>query len=155
MYFFKGLFKTCTDTNTQTGILGSLNTLFQRGIITHNANANTTISADAIVDGLVNRTGTAGGGFTDTTDTAANILGYLPTGTVSGWAGTMRYMNNGTGQTATLAPGTGVTIVVAGANSNATIANNNWRDFQILVTASPAEGQTAAVTLTNLGGGAL
>lgn len=155
MNFFQGQFGSATDNWSLTGILGHLNALFQRVFTNAPGNANVTIAAATIVGGLIDRSGTAGGGFTDTTDTAANIIAALPPNTPSGWAGTVRYMNRGTGQTATLAPGSGVTIVVAGSNQNASIANNNWRDFQLLVTGSPAQGQTAAVTLTNLGQGVM
>ena len=94
-----------------------------------------TILAAMIASGFLNRTGVAGAGFNDTTDTAANILAALVNqnnnGVQPGTSFLFRYKNNGTTQTATLVGGTGVTLV-----GTMTIANNAWRDFLVTVQSS-------------------
>lgn len=83
--------------------------------------AGTTLSASAMVGNIVNsafgrswppfgvivRTGPAAG-FSDTTDTAANIIAAIPRAVV-GTAFRLRYVNN-SGQTATILAGAGVTV---------------------------------------------
>lgn len=86
--------------------------------------------------------------FTDTTDTAANIIAALPQNVQSGGAlgttWTMRIVNN-SGFTETVQGGTGVTVT-----GTATLATNTFRDFVVKVTSI---GASAAVSLTSVGSG--
>lgn len=94
---------------------------------TVNNNAGTTLSA-AVLTGsgttraVVLRTGAPGGGFSDTTDTAANIVAAIP------GCGVNTYFNireiNSTGQTQTLLGGVGVTI--AGLATTATATTHDF-----------------------------
>ena len=86
-------------------------------------------------------TGTAGAGFTLTTDSAANIVAAVPNAK-AGQTYTLRVINEGSGQTATLTAGGSVTVT-----GTATIANNTWRDFVVTLTS------LTAVTMQNVGVG--
>jgi len=106
-----------------------------------------TVPAAAIAAGIVNRTGSAGSAITDTTDTLANILsamGNPPTIPLAGqFTKIVRWLNT-TGQTITVAGGTGVTT-----SGTMTVATSAWRDFALNITSA------AAATLTNVGGGTM
>lgn len=116
-----------------------------------------TLSAASLVAGILNRTGSVGA-FSDTTDTASNIITALigqgiynttpTTGISSGAAvqpGTtvrLRYLNQ-VAFAGTLLAGTGVTLV-----GNAVVAASSWKDFLITVlNGTPA--QVFAATQTN------
>jgi hypothetical protein len=80
---------------------------------------NGTLPAAALVGHLITRSGPAGA-FTDTTDTAANIIAALTglSNVPGGISWTCEYINT-TGFVATLAGGTGVTV---SANTGASLA---------------------------------
>lgn len=86
-----------------------------------------TLTAAMIVSGLIRRAGAPGAGFTDTTDTATNILTALGAN-VSNYNGFsngesfMLYYSNRSGQTATIAGGTGVTV--SGSTASTPTATN-------------------------------
>lgn len=105
-----------------------------------------TAAAAAVAAGILNRTGSPGGGVTETTPTALQIIAALPnTIQLDGtFQYVFRYINNGLGQTTTWTAGSGVTVT-----GTATIATNAWRDFMVTVDSA------SAVTFTNLGGGTL
>lgn len=98
---------------------------------------NGTITAALLQGLIVSRGGSQTGAFTDTTDTAANIISAFGgnTGTVR-----VRIINN-TADTQTIAGGSGVTI-----SGTATLATNTFRDFLLTMTST-------TVTLTNIGSG--
>lgn len=92
----------------------------------------------AIATGIINRTGPSGG-YTDTTDTSANILAALqgnapaPDG-MNGTTFRLRFINT-VAQAHTLAAGTGV---VLGTGSTLNAAASTWRDYLFtIVNASP------------------
>lgn len=106
------------------------------------------LPANAFRNEVIRRTGSPASGVTDTTDTATNIvadigLPYSILNNSIGSAIRFRYINQ-TGQTITIAGGTGVTM-----SGTATVANNTWRDFVLNINSG------TAVTITNLGSGAL
>jgi hypothetical protein len=114
-----------------------------------------TVLAAPIVQGLVTRGGAqSGSAFTDTTDTAANIIaGMTPAvagvNTVVGNAVTFTYLNN-TNAIATLTGGTGVTV-----SGQTTINPNSWVEYLVTYTAAAtvtmvaiASGPNAAVPAT-------
>lgn len=117
-------------------------------VATGTTTANT-ITGAQIVAGILNRTGSAGSGVTDTTDTALNILAALPNTIPQD--GSFQFpirILNGTGQTITWTAGTGVTV-----NGTATIANGSWRDFLITCKPNQATPASGTVEFTNMGGG--
>lgn len=80
-----------------------------RSIVALNTVGAGTITAAMFIAGIVARGGAqSGAAFTDTTDTAANIIGAI-TRPIVGQSFTVTYDNN-TNATATIASGTGVTI---------------------------------------------
>jgi hypothetical protein len=85
--------------------------------------------------------------FTDTTDTAANIVAAVPSpaagDAIAGLTWTVRYINN-TAYTATWAAGTGVTM-----DPNNTMSPGTFRDFMVQITAT----SPAAVSVVSVGGG--
>lgn len=86
--------------------------------------------------------------FTDTTDTAANMVLAIPAPaalSLNGLTWTFRYINT-TGFLATLAGGTGVTMDAANQ-----IAPYGWRDFMYTITNDVAGSQ--AITVTSVGSG--
>ena len=106
-----------------------------------------TVPGAAIASGIVQRSGAPGGAVTDTTDTAANIiaaLGNPPTVPQAGQFTKVVRWTNATGQTITVAGGTGVTT-----SGTMTVATGAWRDFALQVTA------VGAILLTNVGGGTM
>lgn len=97
-----------------------------------------TITAAGIYGKITARGGTqSGAAFTDTTDTAANIIAALPTGAVVGTAFKYTYENT-TNAAATLTGGTGVTV-----SGVTVVPAGQWAEF--LVTYS------AANTITMVG----
>jgi hypothetical protein len=108
---------------------------YQQGVAaTVNSSTAVTLTAAALTGngtgvGIVLRTGSASGGVSDVTDTAANILAALPGAVVSSTFRT-RFINT-TGQTVTLTAGSGVTV---NATANTT-ANNASHEFLGVVTA--------------------
>lgn len=105
-----------------------------------------TITAAGIVGGVTARGGAqAGAAFTDTTDTAANLVIASPTMTI-GQSWEWLYQNN-TNATATITGGTGVTV-----SGITQVPENSWARFLVTYTAastftvaSIAEGQISAV----------
>jgi len=92
-----------------------------------------TISAAGIVGGLTLRGGTQTAVFTDTTDTAANIVAALaPVKPALGYSWVYRYVNNGV-FAATLAAGTGVTVTGA-----TVVPANSWIEYLVTVTGASA-----------------
>lgn len=98
-----------------------------------------TISAALFGGQVISRGGAQTAAFTDTTDTAANIISQFGdnTGTLK-----IRILNT-TADVETIAGGAGVTI-----SGNDTIAAGAYRDFLVSMNAG-----TTTVTLTNLGTG--
>lgn len=90
-----------------------------------NTNLNTvgagTLLAALLLGGFVARGGSQSGGFTDTTDTATAIAAAMGTGANTPSNFTLDYVNT-TGQTATLAGGTGVTPTAGTEYSTFTVA---------------------------------
>jgi len=128
-------------------------------VITNNATVgSTTLPASQLISGILNRTGSTGV-FTDTTDTAANIIAALvaqysyqqsPTNGLAGGNAVqpglsvrLRYIN-AVAFAATIAAGTGVTL---GANS-ATVNASSVKDYLLQVTNGTPQ-QTFAVNQTN------
>lgn len=139
------------DTSGMWGLFGAcanLNQAMGNAFTTVNSSATAlTATAAAVVGGILNRTGAPGGGVTETTPSAAQIVAALQESTPED--GTFqyrfRYINNALGQTTTWTAGSGVTVT-----GTATIATNAWRDFLVTV-----ENGGTAVTFTNIGGGTL
>jgi hypothetical protein len=100
---------------------------------TVNVNAGTTISAAALTgsgttQAVILRTGAPGGGFSDTTATATQIVGAIPGCGINTY---FRFREiNSTGQTQTLLAGAGVTV-----SGTATTATATTHDFVGVVTA--------------------
>lgn len=130
------------------GLWGAVQNLEQVDAIGFNSVASSatsvTATAAAVTGGILNRTGSPGGGVTETTPTAAQIIAALPnTIPLDGtYQFKFRYINNNLGQTVTWTGGSGVTVT-----GTATIGTNAWREF-LLTVDSPT-----AVTFTNLGAG--
>lgn len=90
-----------------------------------------TITAAGIVGKATNRGGAqVGAAFTDTTDTAANIIALLPASDGVGTAFQYTYVNN-TNAVATLTGGTGVTV-----SGVTTVQANSWARFIVTYTAA-------------------
>lgn len=96
-----------------------------------------TILAASFEAGIIARSGTQTAVFSDTTDTAANIIAAVPALAAIGASVKVRYVNN-TVFPVTVGGGTGVTV-----SGVTVIQANSWADF--LVT------YTAAATLTMVG----
>ena len=132
------------STNGFIGTVASTNASSYVAVSTAPATNNVNITAAQMAGAAtvyLNYTGTAGAAFTLTTDTAANIIAAIPNAQV-GQQYDLRVINTGSGYTATLTAGTGVTI-----NGTATIANNTWRDFYVVIATS------STVTLQSVGVG--
>lgn len=119
-------------TSSSTNVITTINTV-----------GNGTIPAAAMLGRIVSRTGTQSGAFTDTTDTAANIISLLSASAAIGTSFQFRYINN-TSQQATLQGGAGVTL--SGLNI---VTGGAWID--LLVTYSAAN----AVTIVGIDGSQL
>lgn len=100
---------------------------------------NGTITAALFGGQIISRGGAQTAAFTDTTDTAANIIAQFGSNT-----GTLKIrILNTTADVETIAGGAGVTI-----DGNDTIAAGAYRDFLVSMNAT-----NSTVTLTNLGTG--
>lgn len=101
-----------------------------------------TLTAAQFINSIIDYSGAPGSGVTVTTPTAAQIIAALPS-TIpgSGFNFLLYFMNDGAGQTITLAGGAGVTIA-----GNLTIATNTMRQF--LVNVNPNAG---TVNMVNMG----
>jgi hypothetical protein len=99
---------------------------------------NGTLSAEFCKQGVITRSGPVGS-FTDTTDTAANL--WSNTGGVVGTSWLCQYLNV-SGQTATLAGGTGVT---ASANTSSSLTVTTGKMAMILFTLTGGYLVTAQV----------
>ncbi len=126
------------------GLAQNLNTYSDNSSAQASSTATTfTVPAAAIKAGIIFRTGSAGGGVADTTDTAVNILtAFGNTVPVNGTFQKIVRWLNATGQTITVGGGTGVTV-----SGTATVSDGSYRDFLLTVTSA------TAITLTNIGGG--
>lgn len=89
-----------------------------------------TITAAGIFGKATNRGGTQTIAFTDTTDTAANIIALLPSGEGVNYAFQYTYVNNTT-WTATITGGTGVTV-----SGITVVAPNSWARYIVTYTAA-------------------
>lgn len=104
-------------------------------------------TAASIASGNINRTGPVGA-FTDTTDTAQNILaaiqgnGYAPD-TIQGLVFKTRFYN-GVAQALTLAIGVGVKL-----GSNTPCAASLWKDYEWTVLCATPEVTIPSVIMTN------
>lgn len=87
------------------------------------------ITGSGIGFSVISRAGSPGGGISDTTDIATNILAAMP-GAVVGSTFRVR-VSNATGQTVTLLGGTGVTVV-----GTATTATGTTHEFEGVITAT-------------------
>lgn len=103
------------------------------------------LTAAAIIGGVIARGGTQVAAFTDTTVTAAAIIAALPEGLDDGTSFKVR-IENGTTFAETVAGGTGVTV-----SGNAIIPALTWADY--LLTVTSVEDET--ITLVFIGGGQL
>jgi hypothetical protein len=99
---------------------------------------NGALTAAALLGGFITRSGPTGA-FTDTTDTAANIIAAL-SGLPIGTTRNVEYINTSS-QTATLAGGTGVTVV-ANTATGVTVPTGTLAILILQVTSN------AAVTIT-------
>lgn len=112
------------------------------------ANGSITLTAQQMLSGIINLVGNGGGaGYNVTTPTAAAIIALMgdnvPQDGSASFLGFLQ--NDGTGQTATLVGGTGVTVV-----NTATVATNANRHFLL-----NANANTGLVTIVTLGGHAI
>lgn len=116
---------------------------------TVNSNTGVTLTCAQLLSGLINRTGSASAGFTDTTPTAQQIVqctsGAPGNGSETTIGRRFTYFNNATTQTATLAGGTGVTV--SGAAS-ATISNNGAVTWLIQITNSTLGSEAVTISTT-------
>lgn len=101
-----------------------------------------TLTAAALLGQSITRTGPVGS-FTDTTDTATNL--FAASGGVFGTTWTVQYLNV-SGQTATLAGGTGVTLT---ANSGTSLTVATATRAVILFTLTAGYLVTAQVLYKN------
>lgn len=147
MNFFNTPWKS--DPGTVLGMWALLDKLFGRERATDGTSLlAVTINGATLVGGILSNTGAPAGGVTYTTDPAINIIGAAAGaqgGNIAiGWSTVFR-LHNPSGQTLTVAGGTGVSVA-----GTATVLTNTWREFLVIVT---NVGVNAAVTLTNIGAG--
>ena len=143
------------DNYAMWGILGAVSNIdaaLGYGMTQVASATGVTLIAPQIVAGIINRTGAAGSAFNDATDTALNIISALPNTVPSDgtYQFIIRYLNSGTGQTATITAGTGVTLT-----GTMTIANNAWRDFLITIRPNLQTPASGTVEINNIGSGTL
>lgn len=115
---------------TTTAAIAGLASSFQNDSPTAiTATTGTTFTAAQLLTGLINRTGPTAN-FTDTTDTAANIVAAL-----GGVVGQSFYIDikNATAFTETLAGGTGITF-----SSSSVILPNSIAEFLVTITSATA-----------------
>lgn len=134
-----------TGSVTAAEIASAIGTLVSRNssVATVSSATGVTLSAANMVGGWILRTGAATGAITDTTDTAANIVTAYNASDTQVGSSFLLGINNTTGQTLTLAAGSGVTVA-----GTATINNDNTRVFLGVFTNVTSGSQ--AVTLTNV-----
>lgn len=150
----KAILNLASQTNTALNTLGVAASGVAFPSTSVHAYSNTTgitlMFQDPAALKYIIRTG-PGANYTDTTDTAANIVAgmqvALPNTPLTGFTWTTRYLNN-TNFTQTLAGGPGVSI--AGQTQNAAFS---FRDYIFTITNSGTG--TQAVTLTSVGSGGL
>lgn len=129
------------------GVLGALqniDTSLDMDLLCVNGAAATTLTLTGaqMLAGVIDYTGSAAGGVTITTPTAAQIIAAAPnTINPNGVNMLVYFLNDGGGQTVTLSGGSGVTVT-----GNNTIATNTMRQF--LMNINVAAG---TVTLVNMG----
>jgi hypothetical protein len=87
--------------------------------------ASATITAAQLINGIYVATGAAAGAITATTDTAANIVAAIPNCQVG--SAFDFWLNNLSGQTATLTGGTGVAQLGQGIAAITTAHNGAWK----------------------------
>ncbi len=104
---------------------------------------NGTLTAAALLGGVITRSGPSGG-FTDTTDTAANLAAALGMGNTPGPVTRLVQYINASAQTATLAGGTGVTVT---ANTGAGLTVATGVSADLLVSINPAAGTATVLVL--------
>lgn len=106
-----------------------------------------TLTAAQFLTAVIDYASSAGGGITVTTPTAADIIALAGRNIPQDGTANLfvEFYNDNTGQTVTLAGGTGVTIV-----GTATVATNVFRRY--LVNINPGAG---TVTMINMGSRAL
>lgn len=116
---------------------------------TNSATAATTLTAAQLTGGFVDvvlaMTGALAAAAVATTDTAKNIIAAIPQGQAYvGYSYKLRVINESSGAFAwTVSGGTGVTVT-----GTATVAQNQWRDFIVKVTAL---GSASTITLQDIG----
>lgn len=134
-----------TGAVTAAQISAAIGTLVTRNqsVATVDSATGVTLSAADMVGGWILRTGAATGAITDTTDTAANLVAAYNASDTQVGSSFLLGINNTTGQTLTLAAGSGVTVA-----GTATINNDNTRVFLGVFTNVTSGSQ--AVTLTNV-----
>lgn len=129
--------------------------------VTRNSNTGVTLLATELLSGYIKRTGTAGGGISDTLPTADALVAALAnsqSGAFDSLAGLgFEFLfNNTVGQTITMAApaSEGVTISTA-ASGTSTVATNKVRHFLARFLCAPirkvqlaADGTNAGTTLT-------
>lgn len=125
------MFGAMTDLDTQpTNVYNGSSQVIGETV---NTVGNGVVTGNGVMLGLFLRGGAQGAGFTDTTDTAANILAPANAGRgpshIQGQVLRFRYVNTTT-QIATLAAGAGVTLVPAAP----TIAPGASADFMCVIT---------------------
>lgn len=123
--------------------------------VTRNSNTGVTLLATELLSGYIKRTGTAGGGISDTLPTADALVAALAnsqSGAFDSLAGLgFEFLfNNTVGQTITLAApaNEGVTISTA-ASGTSTVANNKVRHCMARLLSDPVRKVTAAATGVN------
>ena len=134
-----------TGAITASQIASAIGTLVSRNqsVATVSSATGVTLSAAEMVGGWILRTGAATGAVTDTTDTAANLVAAYNASDTQVGSSFLLGINNTTGQTLTLAAGSGVTV-----SGTATINDNNTRVFLGVFTDVTSGSQ--AVMLTNI-----
>jgi hypothetical protein len=120
-----------------------------------NSTAGMTIIGPDIIsaaESIFNREGAVTADFTDTTDTAATIISSIPSGfstaAANGASWIFTYINT-TGYQATIAPGTGVTIIASGAAANALVPRLSSLTF-VVTQSSPTTVTMNAVNASRL-----
>lgn len=134
------------DSSGAYGLFGLMNNLnlFDLDLLAlvSSSLAITLTGAQIAQNNIIDHSGAPGSGVTVTTDTAANIIAAMPNTTPrAGINFLLYYMNDGLGQTVTLAAGSGVTII-----GTATIGTNTLRQFLVNVNAN-----AGTVTMVNMG----
>lgn len=131
------------------GNLANLNAMIFGNIIAVaiGTSVTPTLTAAQFLAGVIDISGSPGGGVTLTTPTAVQIIGAMPPtiDKIGKFNYPIEILNDGSGQTFTLTGGTGVTIL-----GTATVATNTNRAFMVNVNVN-----AGTVTVMNLGTSAL